>query len=163
MLKKNLIFDLKQPQLITIQKVKNLITSPPCPKFYDFNQPTRLRPDASSKGLGAVLKQWFPVAFASRERASYESAKLTFDDRLISEARLNQLQQETTSDPVLLQHNCKHVILNGRPEKHDIPPSLKPYYSTRGEIVYKRWMHDYLFTLFLQNNERNYSPRSQWH
>ena len=243
MLKKNVIFDLQQPQLSTIQEIKKLITSPPCLKYYDPNLPTRLKPDASSEGLGALLEQnhgtedceqWFPIAFASRALAPYEknyaqieketlsivfgterfheylyghhftvfndhqplksifkksitqcppriqrffmklqkydfnleyspgksmvvsdalsraylnnhsteiddvdlihSVQFTFDTLPISEARLNQLQQETASDHILQQ--LKEVTLNGWPEKRSIPPSIKPYYSIRGEIVY---------------------------
>lgn len=37
-------------------------------------------------------------------------------------------------DPVLQQ--LKEATLNGWPEKHDIPPSIRPYFSIRGEIVY---------------------------
>ena len=243
MLKKNVIFDLQQPQMTAIQEIKKLITSPPCLKYYDPNLPTRLKPDASSEGLGALLEQnhgtadceqWFPIAFASRALAPYEknyaqieketlsivfgterfheylyghhftvfndhqplksifqksitqcppriqrffmklqkydfnleyspgksmvvsdalseaylnnhsteiddvdlihSIQLTFDSLPISEARLNQLQQETASDNILQQ--LKEVTLNGWPEKRSIPPSIKPYYSIRGEIVY---------------------------
>ena len=62
------------------------------------------------------------------------SIQLTFDSLPISEARLNQLQQETALDTTLQQ--LKEVTLNGWPEKRSIPPSSKPYYSIRGEIVY---------------------------
>ena len=231
MLKKNVIFDLQQPQMTAIQEIKKLITSPPCLKYYDPNLPTRLKPDASSEGLGALLEQnhgtadceqWFPIAFASRALAPYEknyaqieketlsivfgterfheylyghhftvfndhqslksifqksitqcppriqrffmklqkydfnleyspgksmvvsdalsraylnnhsteiddvdlihSIQLTFDSLPISEARLNQLQQETASDNILQQ--LKEVTLNGWPEKRSIPPSI---------------------------------------
>ena len=81
MLKKDTIFDLQQPQLNAIQKLKQLITSPPYLKFYNPNLPTRLKPDASSEGLGALLEQnhgspdceqWFSIAYASRALLAYE-------------------------------------------------------------------------------------------
>ena len=62
------------------------------------------------------------------------SIQLAFDTLPISEARLNQLQQETASDNILQQ--LKEVTLNGWPEKRSIPASIKPYYSFREEIVY---------------------------
>ncbi|CAB4005693.1 Transposon Ty3-I Gag-Pol poly [Paramuricea clavata] len=81
MLKKDVHFDLQQPQLDAIQELKRLITSPPCLKFYDPNLPTRFKPDASADGLGALLEQnhgsddspqWFPIAYASRALLPYE-------------------------------------------------------------------------------------------
>ncbi len=74
-------FDLQQPQLDAIKELKRLITSPPCLKFFDPNLPSRLKPDASSDGLGALLEQnhgsedsprWSPIAYASRALLSYE-------------------------------------------------------------------------------------------
>ena len=81
LLKKDVLFDLQQPQLNAINEIKRLITSPPCLKFYDPNLPTRLKPDASQDGLGALLEQnhkstdgdrWFPIAYASRALLPYE-------------------------------------------------------------------------------------------
>ena len=81
LLKKGVLFDLQQPQLDAINEIKRLITSPPCLKFYDPNLPTRLKPDASQDGLGALLEQnhrssegdrWFPIAYASRALLPYE-------------------------------------------------------------------------------------------
>ena len=81
LLKKDVLFNLQQTQLNAISEIKRLITSPPCLKFYDPNLPTRLRPDASQDGLGALLEQnhkttdgdqWFPIAYASRALLPYE-------------------------------------------------------------------------------------------
>ncbi len=97
-LKKGVLFDLQQPQLNAINEIKRLITSPPCLKFYDPNLPTRLKPDASQDGLGALLEQnhrssegdrWFPIAYASRALLPYEKnyaqiEKRNFIDRLWS-------------------------------------------------------------------------------
>ena len=57
MLKKDVHFELQQPQLQAINELKRLITSPPCLKFYDPNLPNRLKPDSSSEVLGALLEQ----------------------------------------------------------------------------------------------------------
>ena len=78
LLKKDVLFGLQQPQLDVINEIKRLITSPPCLKFY---LPTRLKPDASQDGLGALLEQnhkstdgdrWLPIAYASRVLLPYE-------------------------------------------------------------------------------------------
>lgn len=60
-------------------KVKNELSSTPCLGHYDPNRETIVSADASSFGLGAVLKQkmskdkWIPVAYASRSLSSTES------------------------------------------------------------------------------------------
>jgi hypothetical protein len=81
LLKKDVHFDLQQPQLDAIEELKRLITSPPCLRFFDPNLPSRLKPDASSDGLGALLEQnhgsedsprWYPIAYASRALLPYE-------------------------------------------------------------------------------------------
>ena len=74
LLKKDVHFDLQQPRLDAIGELKRLITVDP-------NLPSRLKPDASSYGLGALLQQnhgsedfprWFPIAYASRALLPYE-------------------------------------------------------------------------------------------
>ena len=81
LLKKDVHFDLQQPQLDAIEELKRLITSPPCLRFFDPNLPSRLKPGASSDGLGALLEQnhgsedsprWSPIAYASRALLPYE-------------------------------------------------------------------------------------------
>ena len=77
LLKKEVEFILEKPQLNAIQELKFLVTSSPCLKYCNANLPTRLRPDASSEGLGALLEQlhdgeWYPVGFASRALREYE-------------------------------------------------------------------------------------------
>ena len=81
LLKKDVHFDLQQPQLDAIAELKRLVTSPPCLRFFDPNLPSRLKPDASSDGLGALLKEnhgseesprWFPIAYTSRALLPYE-------------------------------------------------------------------------------------------
>ncbi|UYV84520.1 K02A2.6-like, partial [Cordylochernes scorpioides] len=54
------------------RKLKELLTTQPILAAYDFRKPTMVSSDASSYGLGAVLKQkgkngiWRPVAYSSR-------------------------------------------------------------------------------------------------
>ena len=77
LLKKDILFNLKQPQLNAISEIKRLITSPPCLKFFDPNLPTRLKPDASQDGRRQNHKttdgdQWFLTAYASRALLLYE-------------------------------------------------------------------------------------------
>ena len=75
LLNKDIVFNLRKSQLDAIEKIKTLITSPPILKFFDPNLPTRLKIDASSEGLGALLEQnhgslenaqWRPIGYSSR-------------------------------------------------------------------------------------------------
>ena len=84
LLKKDVLFNLQQPQLIT---------SPPCLKFYDPNLPTRLRPDASQDGLGGLFErnhkttggdQWFPIAYASQALLPYEKNYAQIEKEILS-------------------------------------------------------------------------------
>ena len=56
-LKKDVAFNLQKSQLDAIGKLKTLITSAPILKIFDPNLPTRLKIDASSEGVGALLEQ----------------------------------------------------------------------------------------------------------
>ena len=56
LLKKDVVFKLQKSQLDVIEKLKTLITSAPILKIFDSNLPTRLKTDASSEGLGALLE-----------------------------------------------------------------------------------------------------------
>ena len=51
----------------------------------------------------------------------------------IKDVTVEKLQKETSEDPHLQQ--LKNAILNGWPEKHDTPASLKPYQSFQGEMT----------------------------
>ena len=75
LLKKDVAFNLQKPQLDAIEKLKILITSAPILKIFDPNLPTRLKIDASSKGVGALLEQnhgslenpqWHPIGYSFR-------------------------------------------------------------------------------------------------
>ena len=57
LLKRDVAFKLQKPQLDAIEKLKILITSAPILKMFDPNLPTRLKIDASSEGVGALLEQ----------------------------------------------------------------------------------------------------------
>ena len=57
LLKKDVVFNLQKPQSDTIEKLKNLITPAPILKIVYPNLPTRLKIDASLKGLGALLEK----------------------------------------------------------------------------------------------------------
>ena len=56
-LKKDVVFNLQKIQLDAIGKLKILITSAPILKNFNPNLPRRLKADASSEGLGALLEQ----------------------------------------------------------------------------------------------------------
>ena len=70
LLKKEVEFKLEKPQLDAIGKLKLLVTTTACLKIFNPNLQTRLKIDASSEGLGALLEQnhgtltypkWYPV------------------------------------------------------------------------------------------------------
>ena len=93
LLKKEIHFNLQKPQLDAITELKRLVTTSPCLKFFDPNLPTRLKPDASSEGLGALLEQnhgseeeerWHPIAYASRALQPYETRYAQIEKEILS-------------------------------------------------------------------------------
>ena len=79
--KKDVVFNLQKPQLDAIEKLKILITSAPILKIFDPNLPTRLKIDASSEGVGALLEQnhgslenpqWHSIGYLSRALRDFE-------------------------------------------------------------------------------------------
>ena len=81
LLKKEVKFKLEKPQLDAIGKFKLLVTTTPCLKVFNPNLLTRLRIDASSKGLISLLERnhvaltyskWYPFRYASRLLRDYE-------------------------------------------------------------------------------------------
>ena len=70
LLRKEVIYKIDIPQIEAIKKLKELVTSASVLQFYDSNLPLRLRTDASSEGLGAMIEQRenarYPIAFVSR-------------------------------------------------------------------------------------------------
>ena len=111
LLKKDVQFILQKPQIDAIAELKCLITTAPCLKFFNPNLPTRLKPDASSEGLGALLKQnhgsendekyekWHPIAYESRALQPFEQ-------------RYAQIEKEVLS--VVFGTECFHEYLYGR-------------------------------------------------
>eukprot|EP00794_Sanderia_malayensis_P014552 gene14552-16054_t len=93
LLKKDIQFCLQKPQFDAIAELKRLVTTSPCLKFFDPNLPTRLKPDASSQGLGALLEQnhgseheekWHPIAYASRALQPYETRYAQIEKEVLS-------------------------------------------------------------------------------
>ena len=81
LLKKEVEFKRKKPQLDAIGKLKLLATTTPCLKIFNPNLQTRLKINASSEGSGALLEQnhgtltypkWYPVEYASRSLRDYK-------------------------------------------------------------------------------------------
>ena len=81
LLKKGIAFSLQKSQLDAIEKLKTSITSVPILKIFNPNLPTRLKIDASSEGLGALLEQnhgslenpqWHPVGYSSHALLDYK-------------------------------------------------------------------------------------------
>ena len=74
LLEKDVVFELKKPQLDVIENLKTLVTSAHCLKIFDSKLPTRL-------GSGAFLEQtygtvdnekWHPIGYSSRALRDYE-------------------------------------------------------------------------------------------
>lgn len=78
LLKKNRIFQWGPDQQQSFDKLKNIISTKPVLKVYNPRHKTIVSSDASSYGLGAVLRQcdekgkWRPVAYASRTLTNSE-------------------------------------------------------------------------------------------
>ena len=88
LLKKENEFLFQKPQIDAFEKLKAVITSPPILKFFNPNQPARVRCDASENGLGALLEQfdknWHPVAYASRSCTPTEKAYASIEREALS-------------------------------------------------------------------------------
>ena len=108
LLKKDVAFNLKKLQLDAIEKLNRLITSAPILKIFNPNLPTRLKIDASSEGVGALLEQnhgslenpqWHPIGYSSRALRDYEK-------------RYAQIEKETLS--IIFGVERFHEYLHGR-------------------------------------------------
>ena len=93
LLKKDVVFKLQKSQLDVIEKLKTLITSAPILKSFDSNLPTRLKTDASSEGLGALLEQnhgslenpqWHPVGYSSGALRDYKKRYSQIEKEILS-------------------------------------------------------------------------------
>jgi len=78
LLQKDIEFIIEVNHIEAIRNLNKLITSAPTLKFFNHTLNTRLRSDASSEGLGALLEQqhqndWYPVAYASRSLTDAEN------------------------------------------------------------------------------------------
>ncbi|UYV84229.1 hypothetical protein LAZ67_X001595, partial [Cordylochernes scorpioides] len=109
----------------SIPKVEELLTTQPILAAYDVRKPTMVSSDASSYGLGAVLKQegkngiWRPVAYSSRTmtptekryaQIEKEALEITwacerFQDFLLGK----RFQFETDHKPLILQFSTKEL------------------------------------------------------
>ena len=92
-MKKDVAFNLQKPQLDAIEKLKILITSAPILKIFDPNLPTRLKIDASSKGVGALLEQnhgslenpqWHSIGYSSRALRDFEKRYAQIEKQILS-------------------------------------------------------------------------------
>ena len=77
LLQKDIIFHLETPQIEAISRLKSPVTSGTVLQFYDPDLPLRLRTDASTEGLGAMIEQkhdglWHPIAYVSRSLTNAE-------------------------------------------------------------------------------------------
>ena len=104
LLEKEVLFKLEKPQLDAIGKLKLFVTTTPCLKILNPNLQTRLKIDASSEELGALLEQshrtiTYPVGYASRSLRDYEK-------------RYAQIEKETLS--IVFGVERFHEYLYGR-------------------------------------------------
>ena len=88
LLKKEVEFKLNKSQLDAIGKLKLLVTTTPCLKIFNPNLQTRLKIDASSDGLGALLllnyPKWYPAGYASRSLRDYEKYYAQIENETLS-------------------------------------------------------------------------------
>ena len=92
-MKKDVAFNLQNPQLDAIEKLKALITSAPILKLFDPNVQARLKTDASSEGVGALLEQnrgslenpqYHPIGYSSRTLRDYEKRHAQIEKETLS-------------------------------------------------------------------------------
>ena len=89
LLEKDILWSFDQPQKEAVIKLKEMITTSPVLRFYDFTLPTRVSSDASITGLGAVLEQkyennWYPVAYGSRSLGKSEQNYCQIEREILS-------------------------------------------------------------------------------
>ena len=75
--RKNVPFTWCEAQKVAFERLKQLLTTAPVLKVFDFSLPTRIICDASSFAVGAVLEQqhgehWYPVEYLSKKLNSAE-------------------------------------------------------------------------------------------
>ena len=89
LLEKGVEFFIDTPQLQAIEQLKKLVTSTPVLQFFNPNNPIRLRTDASSYGLGAMIEQefngeWKPIGYSSRSLTSCEKQYAQIEKEMLS-------------------------------------------------------------------------------
>ena len=82
-------FVMQQPQLQAIHTLKTLVTTSPVLQFFNPNCSTRLRTDASSEGLGALIEQnfdgdWKSIGYALRSLNSAEKQYAQIEKEILS-------------------------------------------------------------------------------
>ena len=89
LLQKDTIFNIDKAQMKALNDLKTHITSSPILQFYNPTASLRLRTDASTDGLGAMLEQqsdgdWHPIAYASRATTSAEKNYAPIESEALS-------------------------------------------------------------------------------
>lgn len=83
LLKKDVVFKIKEEHRHAIDQLKTKLTSEPTLRIYSRNAKTELHTDASKDGFGAILMQefedvWYPVYFWSKKTTEAESKLHSF-------------------------------------------------------------------------------------
>ena len=114
LLKKEIEFKLKKPQLDAIGKIKLLVTTTLCLKIFNPNLQSCLKINTSSEGLGALLEQnhqtltyqkWYPIGYVSQSLWDYEK-------------HYAQIEKETLSIVFGIErfheylYGCKFTVIN---------------------------------------------------
>ena len=89
LLNNDIEFLIQKPQLDAIAELKRLVTSAPVLQFFNPNNPSRLKTDASSEGLGALIEQkfgeeWKPIGYASRSLNESEKQYAQIEKEILS-------------------------------------------------------------------------------
>ena len=151
-MKRDVVFYLQKSQLDAIEKLKTLITSAPILNIFDENLPRRLKIDASSEGLGALLEQnhgsleylqWHPIGYSSRALRDYEK-------------RYAQIEEETLF--IVFGVERFHKYLHGR--KFTIVNDHRPLKSIFGRSMVKcpLRIQKFFFQLQKYDFELKYAP-----
>ena len=108
LLKKSVVFNFQKPQLDATEKLNTLITLTHIPNIFDPNLPTRLRIDASSEGIEALLKQNHGSLENPQRHPVGHSSQVLCD----SKKWYVQIEKKTLS--IVFEVECFHEYLYGR-------------------------------------------------
>ena len=83
------VFSIQKSQKESIDELKRLATTAPILLFFNPNNLTRLKTDASSDGLGALIEQkfgeaWKPIGYASRSLNESEKQYAQIEREILS-------------------------------------------------------------------------------